>query len=761
MPDSPNSDSSPDHLRLPQAPLPAWARWRRPVLLASGASLLAIGVFANRAASESPGLPPDARIVEDRLVEFVIESSPQTQSPGDLPVQRHRGEEGTMGKPTSKNKAGLYAMKGPKDAGDAAPANDGSRNAGILGVMQSQSGHFLASPHAAAVGNDDEDVWGGLEGTEVGEAFGVAGLGLTGTGRGGGGVGQGTIGLGSSGLIGKGGAAGTGAGYGRAAWRDDPAQARGYAQIQENAWTSTAKDPKSTFSIDVDTASYSSTRRFLREGQLPPPNAVRIEELVNYFSYDYAPPQGDVPFSVTAEVGPCPWNVEHRLVHVGLQGKMIANDDLPPRNLVFLVDVSGSMMSADRLPLVKRSLAFLVEHLSERDRVAMVVYAGAAGVVLPPTSGADKATILEAIQRLEAGGSTNGGAGIQRAYALAHASFIDGGINRVVVASDGDFNVGVTSRTELVRLIEREREGGVFLSVLGYGMGNFQDATMEQLADKGNGNYAYIDSLAEARKVLVEEAGATLVTIAKDVKIQVELDPATVERFRLVGYENRVLAHRDFDDDTKDAGEIGAGHTVTALYEVVPRSLRNTEPLMNVDVRYKQPQGDESDKLSFSITDTVPELADTTEDFRWSAAVAAFGMLLRDSSHRGDADWGSTRALAIDALGADPMCRRHEMIELVSAAARLSGTPLPALDLACTPGEREPSRTRPALDPMVDEALDPATPSRTDVESAPTSSDEPEDRDDFWLGVLRLLPPLLAFPLFILAWRDPYRRRRE
>jgi hypothetical protein len=751
---TPEPEFTPESDALPEArAFVGWARWRRPVLLMSGASLLVIGAVANR---PLPAMELSAEEVvqpEPHTVQLVIAEGDAddegTVSAGSV----HRGEEGKMGRP----KAGLYAMKGPKDAGAQA------QQSGAVGIVAQSSGHFLASPYggAYAVGNEDEDVWGGLSGSGVGEAYGVGGLGIVGTGRGGGGVGEGMIGLGSHGVIGRGGSGGTGTGYGRGG-RHAPhdVSGEGYTPVHENRWMSTLDETKSTFSIDVDTASYSNMRRFLREGTLPSPDAVRIEELVNYFSYDYAPPQGEVPFSVTSEVGPCPWNAEHRLVHVGLQGKVIAPEDLPPRNLVFLVDVSGSMMTPDRLPLVKRSLTYLVEHLSEQDKVALVVYAGAAGVVLPPTSGADKAAILEAIGRLEAGGSTNGGAGIQRAYALARQSFVEGGINRVVLASDGDFNVGVTSRSELVKLIERERESGVFLSVLGYGMGNYQDATMEQLADKGNGNYAYIDGLAEAKKVLVEEAGATLVTIAKDVKIQVELDPAAVERFRLIGYENRVLAHRDFDDDTKDAGEIGAGHTVTALYEVVPRPTRRNDELMQVSIRYKPPEGDESRKLSFAIADAQPALSATSDDFRWSASVAAFGMLLRGSAQKGTADWAGTRALALEALGGDPMCRRHEMIELVTRAADLAGAALPAVDLECTPGERPPARpSRPALDPEGDAPEATTTDEHASSEHAETEASAVDTQ--FWLGVLRLLPPLLAFPLFILAWRDPYRRRRE
>jgi len=469
--------------------------------------------------------------------------------------------------------------------------------------------------------------------------------------------------------------------------------AEAYDSITDNAFIAVADDPRSTFSIDVDTAAYSNMRRFLKGGSLPPADAVRIEELINYFSYDYRSPAGGDPFSMTAEAGPCPWSETHRLVHVGLQGKIIDQSDVPARNLVFLFDVSGSMNNADKLPLLKRAFSLLADNLRPQDKVSIVVYAGASGVVLEPTSGKDKGEILAALDRLEAGGSTNGGAGIHSAYAMADKGFIEGGINRVILATDGDFNVGTTSEGELVRLIEDKRKSNVFLSVLGFGSGNLKDSTMEKLADKGNGNYAYIDSIAEARKVLVEEAGATLVTIAKDVKIQVEFNPAQISSFRLIGYENRILAHSDFNDDTKDAGEIGAGHSVTALYEVVPAGAKGSAgkvddlkyqgktklsaaagsgELMTVKVRYKAPEGSESKLLSFPIDDRDLALTETSRDFRFSAAVAGFGMLLRKSEHKGDATWKSVRALADEAKGSDPHGRRNELVELIDMAARLS-----------------------------------------------------------------------------------------
>ncbi len=477
---------------------------------------------------------------------------------------------------------------------------------------------------------------------------------------------------------------------------DDGVGGEDYAQIAENEFVAVKDDPRSTFSIDVDTASYSNMRRFLGDNALPPTDAVRIEELVNYFDYDYAAPEGSAPFSMTHEVSSCPWNDDHLLVHVGLQGKVIDERDVPARNLVFLLDVSGSMNSPDKLPLLKRGLGMLVDNLRKEDRVSIVVYAGASGLVLEPT--ADKAEITSALERLESGGSTNGGAGIELAYRLAEKTFVKGGINRVILATDGDFNVGTTSQGELVKMIEDKRKSGVFLSVLGFGTGNIKDATMEKLADKGNGNYAYIDSVAEARKVLVEEAGSTLVTIAKDVKIQVEFNPKEVASFRLVGYENRKLAHTDFNDDTKDAGEIGAGHSVTALYEVVPVGAKDaatsgldplkyqaevpearlstaagTGELMNVKIRYKQPEGDKSDLLTFAITPDDRALDKTTDDFRFSAAVAEFGLLLRGSQHKGDATFDEVLELARKSLGKDGEGHRAEFVRLVETAKRLSG----------------------------------------------------------------------------------------
>jgi Ca-activated chloride channel family protein len=557
-----------------------------------------------------------------------------------------------------------------------------ARNAGLLGS-------------ASSVGNDDADVWGGLTGTEAGEAYGVAGLGLVGTGRGGGGTGEGTIGLGNIGLIGKGSGSGTGQGYGgRGHMRHhkdgletllDATRNEGYEHLDENGFVSIREDARSTFSIDVDTASYSNARRFLEDGQLPPADAVRIEEFVNYFDYEYDPPSDGTPFAVHSEVADCPWDPSHLLVRVGLKGQEFDHADLPARNFVFLVDVSGSMSGPDRLPLVRQSLGMLVEHLRPQDRVGIVVYAGASGMVLEPTSGDDKPKIRKALEKLESGGSTNGGAGIELAYRLASRHFVEGGANRVILATDGDFNVGMTSDKALVKLIEKKRESGVFLSVLGYGSGNLQDATMESLADKGNGNYAYIDSIDEAKKVLVTEAAATLVTIAKDVKIQVEFDEAEVSSWRLVGYENRKLEHRDFTDDKKDAGEIGAGHTVTALYEIVPAhsEMDRAGPLMSVALRWKSPDGDASTEKTHRIGSDARSLASTSADFRRAASAAQFGMLLRGSSHKGKATWATTIELAQGAMDEDPSCEETELAQLIGRAAQLSGVDARAKPYRC------------------------------------------------------------------------------
>jgi Ca-activated chloride channel homolog len=456
-----------------------------------------------------------------------------------------------------------------------------------------------------------------------------------------------------------------------------------YDRINDNQWIATAHKPLSTFSIDVDTASYSNIRRFLNQGQPPPKDAVRIEELINYFSYAYPEPGDGKPFAIVTAIGECPWNSTHRLALIGLQGRHLDSARTPPRNLVFLIDTSGSMFEPNKLPLVKASLAMLVRNLTASDSVAIVAYAGAAGLVLPATSGADTETIIDAISHLEAGGSTNGAGGLVLAYQIARKQFITGGVNRVVLATDGDFNVGVTSPGDLIRLIEENRESGVALSVLGFGMGNLKDSTMEKLADKGNGNYAYIDSLQEAQKVLVEQAGGTLVTVAKDVKVQVEFNPRVVGSYRLIGYEKRILDDQDFNNDRKDAGDMGAGHSVTALFELAPVGERidgtsvdalkyqqqnpaigNTGEALTVKLRYKQPDGDTSTLSTVAVKDTTS----STPELGFASAVAEFGMLLRDSEYKGSATFADVRARAIRFKGNDPFGHRAEFIRLIDAA---------------------------------------------------------------------------------------------
>ena len=446
-----------------------------------------------------------------------------------------------------------------------------------------------------------------------------------------------------------------------------------YAAIDENRFLEANRVPLSTFAVDVDAASYSNVRRFLTSGTLPPADAVRIEELVNYFDYDYPDPAGQDPFSITTEVSAAPWNPAHRLVHVGLQGRRMSTERLPPSNLVFLVDVSGSMQSPDKLPLVQESLRMLTDQLRRQDRVAIVLYAGEAGVALPSTSGAEKATIRRAIDAMYAGGSTNGAGGITTAYETVRRNYVPGGNNRVILATDGDFNVGVSSDAQLVRLIERERNDGISLTVLGFGTGNYQDAKMEALADHGNGNYAYIDDIGEARKALVEEMAGTLHTLAKDVKIQVEFDAARVQSYRLIGYENRALAARDFRDDRKDAGELGAGHSVTALYEVVPRAGADGGELLTVRLRYKAPNGVHSRALSRVVPNRVTPAARASDDFRFAAAVAEWGMLLRGSRFRGSASYDAVLARARSARGPDLQGHRAEFVQLVEASRRLGG----------------------------------------------------------------------------------------
>lgn len=475
----------------------------------------------------------------------------------------------------------------------------------------------------------------------------------------------------------------------------------GYDKITENRFLKVKDNPLSTFSIDVDAASYSNIRRFLNQGQLPPAGAVRIEEMVNYFTYQYPQPVKNEPFSINTEISDAPWNKDHKLVLIGLQGKKIPTENLPASNLVFLIDVSGSMQDPLKLPLVKASMKMLVDQLREEDKISMVVYAGAAGLVLEPTSGDEKTKIKDAIDKLEAGGSTAGGAGIKLAYKTARENFVKGGNNRVILCTDGDFNVGESSDDAMERMIEQERKSGVFLTVLGYGMGNYQDAKMQKLADKGNGNHAYIDGISEAKKVLVNEFGGTLFTIAKDVKLQVEFNPAKVQGYRLIGYENRMLAKEDFNDDKKDAGELGSGHTVTALYEVIPVGLKSdflqkvdslkyqkntaplisssqTEEILTVKFRYKAPDGDVSKLIEHPVLDKQVALTKTSDNFRFAAAVAQFGLLLRESEYKSTASYDNVLNLARKAKGYDEEGYRSEFVRLVESARLLAkGKPEP------------------------------------------------------------------------------------
>lgn len=474
---------------------------------------------------------------------------------------------------------------------------------------------------------------------------------------------------------------------------DQSAAAESYERIQENKFLTVTEEPLSTFSIDVDTASYSNVRRFLNDGQLPPPDAVRIEELINYFAYDYPQPQPPQPICMNTEVCECPWNKEHQLVRIGLKGKTITRAEMPRRNFVFLIDVSGSMDGENRLSLVKKSLEMLVEQLTDKDRVAIVTYAGDAGLRLASTPGNEYRKITKVIHGLTAGGSTNGGEGIHLAYKIARENFMPGGLNRVILATDGDFNVGVTSRDELVKLVEEQRKNNICLTVLGYGMGNLRDDNLEKLADCGDGHYAYIDLVKEARRVFVEQ-GAALITIARDVKIQVEFNPKQVSTYRLLGYENRLLKAEDFNNDEKDAGDMGAGHTVTALYEVVPAgrtftaakidALKYQQPpvvltaaadsgeLLTLKLRYKEPESEQSKLLNVPVQHSTRPFTEASADMRFAAAVAGFGMLLRNSQHRGELSYHDVRHMAEEGRGRDVNGHRAEFLRLVEIAQSLA-----------------------------------------------------------------------------------------
>lgn len=462
-----------------------------------------------------------------------------------------------------------------------------------------------------------------------------------------------------------------------------------YKSIQENGFKQVKQDPLSTFSIDVDAASYSNMRRYLNQGEMPPADAIRTEELVNYFTYNYPQPTGNDPVKITTEVGNCPWDAAHRLVRIGLKAREIPSDHLPASNLVFLIDVSGSMYGPTRLDLVISSLKLLVDNLREKDRVAIVTYSGNAGLALPSTQGNDKQKIKEALEDLTAGGSTAGGEGIQLAYKIARQNFMPNGNNRIILCTDGDFNVGVSSEEGLQKLVEKERKSGVFLTVLAYGMGNYKDNLVQTLAEKGNGNHAYIDNLQEANRVLVNEFGATMHTVAKDVKLQVEFNPSQVQAYRLIGYESRLLEDEDFNNDAKDAGEMGAGHTVTAFYEVIPAGVKSgytgkvddlkyqktketvatstdSKELLTVKLRYKAPDGDVSKKIELPLVDSKND--NVSSDFRFASAVAMFGQLLRDSEYKGNGSYDKVISLAKQGLEYDEKGYRREFIRLVELA---------------------------------------------------------------------------------------------
>ena len=459
-----------------------------------------------------------------------------------------------------------------------------------------------------------------------------------------------------------------------------------YAYNKENDFKDPLQTPLSTFSIDVDAAAYSNMRRFIMNGDKPPKDAVRIEEMINYFNYDYPQPINNDPFSINYEVANCPWNVKNKLVHVGLQGKTINMKDAPANNLVFLIDVSGSMGDYNKLPLLKKAFKLLVNKMRKKDRISIVVYAGSSGLVLPSTGGDKKEEILRALDNLQSGGSTAGAEGLELAYQVAEKNFIPKGNNRIILATDGDFNVGQSSNNQMEKLIVSKRDKGIFISVTGFGMGNYKDEKMEIIADKGNGNYSYIDNLLEAKKVFVNEFGGTLFTIAKDVKIQIEFNPLHVKKYRLIGYENRLLNEEDFEDDKKDAGELGAGHTVTALYEIVPAesgekrksklkyqttNRQLTDELATIKFRYKLPK-ETSSKL---ITKTIPNVKNVFENtsfnFQFSSAVASFGMLLKNSKYKNEISYAEILKIAKSSKGEDTFGYRAEFIQLVELASQL------------------------------------------------------------------------------------------
>lgn len=468
-----------------------------------------------------------------------------------------------------------------------------------------------------------------------------------------------------------------------------------YKKVPENDFMSVRVNPLSTMSVDVDRASYANVRRFINEGQTPPPDAVRVEEMINYFNYQYPQPEGDNPLAIVTELTNCPWNDKHKLLHIGMQARTIPTDNLPPSNLVFLIDVSGSMDQENKLPLVKSSLKMLISKLRALDRISIVVYAGSAGLVLPATAGNQKGAINAALNKLKAGGSTAGGAGIKLAYNIAQENYIRGGNNRVILATDGDFNVGVSGDNEMEELITKERQKGIYLTCLGYGMGNYKDSKMEVLADKGNGNYAYIDSKQEAEKTLVREFGGTIFTLAKDVKSQIEFNPAYVQSYRLVGYENRLLNEEDFTDDKKDAGDMGSGHSVTIIYEIIPAGVnsadvRNVRPLKyqqraayptvldyeagselaTIKFRYKKPNGNTSKEITHLIYNNSTDIRHASENARFATSVAMFGMLLKNSAYKGTSNYNKVLTMARNSAGYDAEGYRAEFIELVKKVSK-------------------------------------------------------------------------------------------
>ncbi|MCF0068919.1 von Willebrand factor type A domain-containing protein [Dyadobacter sp. CY261] len=474
-----------------------------------------------------------------------------------------------------------------------------------------------------------------------------------------------------------------------------PHETESYKPVNENGFLSVGQQPVTTFSVDVDRAAYSNVRRFLNNGQMPPPDAVRIEEMINYFDYNYTQPAGEHPISISAETTDSPWNQGLKLVHIGLQAKTVSTENLPASNLVFLIDVSGSMANPNKLPLLKQAFKLLADQLRSEDKISIVAYAGSAGLVLPATSGSEKKLIKDALDKLEAGGSTAGGEGIELAYKLAKDNFLSKGNNRVILATDGDFNVGISNESELQKLIEEKRKAGIFLSVMGFGMGNYKDSHVETLADKGNGNYAYIDNIQEARKEFVQEFGGTLFTIAKDVKIQIEFNPAHVQAYRLIGYENRALRNDEFHDDKKDAGDMGSGHTVTAIYEIVPKGVTTTfigkvdalkyqsknggsttdsDEMMTVKVRYKKPDSEKSVLFDLPVKATSVDFDKCSENLRFATAVAEFGLLLRGSEFKGAATYSDVIRRARSAFGKDEEGYRSEFVQLVKVAQSLDGS---------------------------------------------------------------------------------------